>query len=264
MRPCTEDARDALNAWLDTSAAHPMPGGQDAGRTRLVRSALAFLPALDAAPIPDAMRALTCADLTFLADPAVASAQFTPGTVRFGEWEKLVTGRRFSAGLFHWEESGIPLSWLPKVPPHDWFALARSLLAARGRRPMIVPHLNPRRGPGHMTEADVHASYRLMAEALLLQPQLRGIAGASWLRSPDTHRVSPHLACINRVILENGGFETTIGPAPADCGVLSRSATRRRLYEAGEFHPTIGLTVWPRDRAVGWWRRVGALESAVA
>lgn len=258
MRSCTEDARSDLDAWLKASGASSAAGDADAGRAKLIRCALAFLPVLDAAPIPEAMRALTCADLKSLADASIAPTQFTPGTVRFGEWEKLATGRRFSAGLFHWEESGIPLRWLPNVPPRDWVALARTLFVAGGRRPMIVPHLNPRRGPGHMTEADVHASYRLMAETLLLQPRLRGIAGSSWLRSPDTHRVSPHLACINRVIVDNGGFETTIGPAPADCGVLSRSATRRRLYDAGAFRPTLGLTVWPRDAAIAWARTTAA------
>ena len=262
MQPCTEEVRSALEQWLRSAADADDPA--HAGRRQLIAAALAYLPALDAMALPDATRALTCADLKYLADPAAPAAQFTPGSVRYHEWEKLASGRRFSAGFFHWEESGIPASWLLKVPHADLAALLMMLLRMGGRRPMIVPHLNPRRGAGHMTEADVEASYRMMAEALMLQPRLRGIVGSSWLRSPDTHRVSPHLACVNRVIVENGGLETTMGPAPADCGVLSRSARRRELFDKGEFSPTLGLTVWPRDAAIAWARRVAAPQPAVA
>ena len=46
---------------------------------------------------------------------------------------------------------------------------------------------------------------------------------------------------------------TTVGRAPADCGVFARGETRKRLYDTGQFTPTIGLVRWPRDRRLHWW-----------
>jgi hypothetical protein len=93
-----------------------------------------------------------------------------------------------------------------------------------------------------------------MAETLETRPDLHGFVAASWLRSPDVHRVSPHLAAVNAPILAAGGFVTTLGAAPPDCGVFERSLERARLYREGRFTPTIGLVIWPRADMLRWWR----------
>jgi hypothetical protein len=91
-----------------------------------------------------------------------------------------------------------------------------------------------------------------MARSMELQPDIKGLVASSWFRSPDTHRVSPGLAWVNTVVLENGGFVAVRGRARPDCGVFVRSPTRRRLYERGEFTPTIGLVIWPRRALLKW------------
>ena len=78
------------------------------------------------------------------------------------------------------------------------------------------------------------------------------IVASAWFRSPDTHRVSPHLSWVNRVVLDHGGFVAVHGPADPACGVFARSTTRRRLYEAGSFRPTLGLVIWPRRAMIAW------------
>ena len=65
------------------------------------------------------------------------------------------------------------------------------------------------------------------------QPEIRGLITASWLHSPDTLAVSPHLAWLNTVFLENGGHVLPLGPADLDSGVLHRSPERQQAYEAG-------------------------------
>ena len=91
-----------------------------------------------------------------------------------------------------------------------------------------------------------------MACSMELQPDIKGLVASSWFRSPDTHRVSPHLAWVNTVVVENGGFAAVRGKADPNCGVFVRSQTRRQLYERGEFTPTIGLVLWPRKAMLRW------------
>ena len=73
-------------------------------------------------------------------------------------------------------------------------------------------------------------------------------------RHTDVHSVSPHLAALNAPIVAAGGFVTTIGAAPPDCGVFERSRERGRLYREGVFRPTTGLVIWPRADMLRWWR----------
>jgi hypothetical protein len=232
-------------------------------RWLLVRKAVETLDTLAATTLPDACRILTEAEIARLVAVELSDRAIHVSRPRFREFAKIVTGRRFAAGLLHFEIDGIPRQWLldtryAELPRVWWFIAAHM----RGLRPVIVPHLTGRRPLPPITAGDVNRSYALMAQLLEQRPDVKGLAGASWLRSPDTHRVSPRLACFNRVIVENGGLEAVIGPAPADCGVLSRSETRRRMFEAGLFAPTIGLTLWPRDAMIAWARANPALVSA--
>ncbi len=184
--------------------------------------------------------------------------------IRFREFAKVVTGRRFCAGLFFWDECGLRRSWLAKVPLRNWVGFGRALIKMGGLGPMMHPHLNPRRNSPRLEEPAISLSFAVMAESIERRSDLRGLAAASWLRSPDTHRVSPHLAAINAPILAHGGFVTTIGPASPDCGVFARSGTRRRLYQDGTFTPTVGLVLWPRAEMLHWWRASAAFAPAEA
>ena len=174
--------------------------------------------------------------------------------IRFREFAKMATGRRFSAGLFHWDICGVSRSWLLKVPPRDVPGLVRALTKLRGLGPVMFPHLNPHRLPGHLAEPAISDALAAMAETLESRPDLRGLVAASWLRSPDVHRVSPHLAAVNAPIVAAGGFVTTVGTASPDCGIFERSRERARLYREGRLKPTTGLVIWPRADMLRWWR----------
>jgi hypothetical protein len=126
------------------------------------------------------------------------------------------------------------------------------LLRMKGFGPVFFSHLNWRRPEVALSELEANRSYYRMAKALELQPHIKGFGACSWFRSPGTHRVSPHLTWLSRVFLENGGLVVEAGPDDPNGGVLYRSTTRRRLFEHGEFRPTKGLAMWPREAMIAW------------
>ena len=224
-------------------------------RWLLAHTAVTMLSAARQPLLGQATLERTCADIARLLDDTWASGETLRVTgIRFREFAKMATGRRFSAGLFHWDICGVSRSWLLKVPPRDVPGLLCALAKLRGFGPAIFPHLNPHRQPGHLAEPAISGALAAMAETLELRPDLRGLVAASWLRSPDVHRISPHLAAVNAPILAAGGFVTTLGAAPPDCGVFERSRERVRLFREGRFTPTIGLVIWPRADMLRWWR----------
>lgn len=223
-------------------------------RCLLIRAALVSLATLPAVPVCEPVKVMFCEQVqswTRLADDEKPG--FRLGTSRFVDMSLIASLRRFPAGQFDWVRGGLPLSYLLSVTPR---ALPRALFVAvtklRGRAPVFFTHNGYRRFGQHLSETEANHSYYLMARSMALQPDIKGLVASSWFRSPDTHRVSPHLAWVNTVVVENGGFAAARGPADVNCGVFVRSRTRRRLYERGEFTPTLGLVLWPRQAMLRW------------
>jgi hypothetical protein len=232
-------------------------GNLPADRRALLDAAIANAPQLPNLPVPESVKALIAEELSFmaLADADTFRAHCARGD-RYERLRRIATLQRFPAGQFEWEVSGISrrdvvgvgLRALPRVL---WF-IARQL---GGLGPVFFSHLNPRRPHRSLLELEANRSYYRMARALELQPHVRGFGACSWFRSPATHRVSPHLAWLSAVVVDNGGLVVESGPERADSGVLARSSTRRALYETGRFKPTRGLVIWPRDAMIAWARR---------
>jgi hypothetical protein len=219
----------------------------------LTSSALVALDELPSVPVGERVKALLCDEFRAFACVGVSERSDLLSGPRFPSLCRLATLRRFPAGQFHWEVSGIPRTYLLRVAPR---ALPRTLtfVAARmgGLSPVFYSHLNPRRPDRSLSERESNRSYFQMAKALELQAEVKGFAACAWFRSPDTAVVSPHLAWVNRVFLENGGFVVRAGRADPEGGVFHRSVTRRRLYEMGAFTPTNGLALWPRRAMIAW------------
>lgn len=269
LHAVTDDPGSAARI-VDLVRAARTRGGMATGsvaieRWLLVQQGVHALDALDRGHFGDGARRLTAAEIASLAqdDASTQKALAAPGP-RFREFARIVTGRRWSAGVFHWEDGGIRRSWLAKVPPRDWIGLARALARMGGFDRMMFMHLNGRRASPHLDELSLNRCYAVLAETLERRADLRGIAAASWIRSPDTHRVSPRLAAVNAPVRAGGGFVTTVGRAPLDCGVFARSDTRRAAYDGGSFVPTIGLVLWPREDLLRWWRAHPELAQASA
>lgn len=248
----SQEAIRSLVARLAAAGLDPTSAAVE--RCLLMRTAIASLPTLPAIPVCESVKVMFCEEVqswTRLA--AGEKGGFGVGTSRFVDMSLLASLRRFPAGQFDWVRGGLPLSYLLSVRPR---ALPRALYVAavqlRGRAPMFFTHYGYRRLGQGLSEPEANRSYYRMACSMALQPDIKGLVASSWFRSPDTHRVSPHLAWVNTVVIENGGFAAVRGPADVNCGVFVRSETRRRLFERGEFTPTIGLVLWPRKAMLRW------------
>lgn len=232
------------------------PRGTDLERYLILRCALDSLSRLPDEPLAADVKRLLCKEYVRLAQPRSKDArELTPAPGAFVAVCKMATLRRFPAGQFDWEVSGIPRSWFLRLRGFDIVRLTSYVwLRLGGRGPIFFRHMGMRR-PLMLTEAAADESYLRMADSLRLQPHVRGFVACSWLCSPDTHRASPHLSWLNRTPCDNGGVVVRVGPAAPRSGVLARSPERRQLYESGDFKPTLGLVAWDRRSMLAWAER---------
>ena len=227
----------AFERWLIVQAAHDSVGR------------------LASLPVDERVQDLFCQNFcAYAAAPGKLPEPFDLARASFVSSSRLATLSRFPAGQLDWEVSGIPRSWLSKVSRLALPRLAWTILTElRGFRPVFFSHLNPnRRNQTVLLERESLRSYHRMARSMERQPAIRGLVTASWLHSPDTFVVSPHLAWLNTVFLENGGYVLPLGLARPGCGALYRSPERQRAFDAGIYRPTQALVIWPRAAMLAW------------
>lgn len=240
----------------DLAADTPAWSAGSFERLLILREQQKALPRLASLPVSDDVKRLFCEEFQYVASPP-GSAVFDVSRGSFVALCEVATLRRFPAGQMHWNLSGLPRSWVLQVKGRERLTLLAWIAAKlHGFRPVFFPHLNPNRANRWMlTEQESNRSYYRMAQSLAHQPDVKGLVASSWLHSPDTFAASPHLAWMNRTFVENGGLVVLMGPADPDCGVLSRSPERKKLYDAGLFKPTTGLVIWPRREMLEWAER---------
>ena len=227
-------------------------------RYLLLRSAESALPLVGALPVSDAVKSLIYREFEFFATPGRGfEPLFDPTKYSFSAMAKIATLRRFPAGQLDWEVSGLPRSWLLKVPRKRVPELLSFVLREmKGFSPGLFTHV-ARHRPGRLVflEKEIKRSYYRIIRSMELQPAIKGILSSSWFYSPEIGRVSPHLDWMPRFFEENGGWVSTMGPAPYNSGVFSRSPERMQSFKNKEFTPTLGLVLWPRRAALDWARR---------
>jgi len=233
-------------------------------RKLLLDEALAALPHLAALPVDDTVRQLFCKEILLMAEPPEETLpKFSMDVYTFVAMAKIVLLDRFPAGHYHWEVSGFPRSWLSKIPARLLPSTLRFLLfGSRGFSPWFISHMRGT-GPGtpFLVESEFQKSFFRMALALKQQPHIRAISAQSWLHSPETHRVSPHLAFLNKIFVEAGGIVTDLGPANPDDGFATGNKQRAELYRRGEYKPTVGLAACTRRQAIEWAEKHPEIES---
>jgi hypothetical protein len=172
----------------------------------------------------------------------------------FASMCQLATLERFPAGQLDWVVSGVPRSWLLRVPGRLLPRLLRVIAYELGGfAPAFFSHLDPHRpNQGLLLERESLRSYHRMARSMALQPGIKGLVTASWFHSPDTFAVSPHLAWVNEVFHDRGGHVFPLGRIDPSCGVLHRSPERQQAYDNGTFTPTEALVIWPRTAMLAW------------
>jgi hypothetical protein len=240
-------------AAIRDAIAHPvaeLPRGSFE-RFVLAHAVLRSAEKLESATVAPAVKRLAWSGLQRFADDRTA---LDLSDNRFVALCKIATVRRFPAGQFDWEPSGLPRSWVGRIRPLPALVRVLSMVTLEWRafRPAFFIHLAVTYPVRALLEREALKSYYRMARSMALQPDVHGVIASSWLHSPDTFAISPHLAWLNKVFAENGALIATMGPAEPDCGVLAQSVERQRAFAEGRFKPTLGLIVWPRRNVLAW------------
>jgi hypothetical protein len=244
-------AQAAIAAARDTN--HPTDFGPE--RVLLLDAALRSLDQLPHARLDPSTQALLGDQYELFADPGLEWIhRFDPASYSYRVYAGMSLLERFPAGRMDWEVTGVPRSWLWKIPRRDLPRVLGTIVAElRGFKPVAFAHLGYQQTPSvTFEESDVRASYVRMARCLALRPELKAIISESWFYSKETHRVSPHLSWTTRLFEENGGILSDLGKSPEGAGFLANSRQRRKLYESGDYKPTQGLIIWPRRAVLEW------------
>ena len=127
------------------------------------------------------------------------------------------------------------------------------LFVVRGNRPFYVTHTHMSLVRG-FTSHEREACHARIAEMLESDTEMKGVFASGWLYDPALEKVSPRLAYLRKHPQDNGAWVFRVGE-DIDSGALSKSATRRKLFEEGKYVPTAYLVVWPRKKIIDWARR---------
>ena len=248
-----EDAKLAIAK----SGGPELPAAFVAERVILLCAALRSLDRLHTARLDAYTQELLCRQYEFFADPGEEwLGRFNSSEYSYKAYAGMCILDRFPAGRLDWEISGFPRSWLAKIPKRDLARVMKCLLAEMGGfHPVAFAHVAFTQARPSFLEADVRLSYLRMVRCLALRPEIKAILSVSWIYSQETHRVSPHLARTTRLFEENGGVLTDLGKSAIGSGFLVGSQQRRLLYESGEYSPTDGVILWPRQAALNWLAR---------
>jgi hypothetical protein len=134
-----------------------------------------------------------------------------------------------------------PLSVLPR-------AAAFFGLRSHGFKPFLEHHVHlPMRG--NFSPEGRERFYVLTAQLLRWKPDAKGLMAGSWYFDPVVERISPRLAYLRQVPARHGALflRGDFAPNPNTIGsALSKSQTRRQLYEQGAYMPTSYYMVWAR------------------
>lgn len=234
------------------------PGAFLFERRLLVEASLAALDRLDGLPVPASVKVCICREFEFFAEPPSDQlSHFDPLLYPARAYAAIAILERFPAGQLSWERDGLPRSWLLRARLRDAPGFLRAAaLGLKGFRPAFCTHVTVRRGRiPVLFERACKMSFWRIAQALRIQPSIRGIVTSSWLYDPQTCGVSPHLAWMRNLFLENGGALADIGAAPPGSGFLEGNARRRQLFIAGGYTPREYAAVWPRSAVIDWAAR---------
>jgi hypothetical protein len=105
--------------------------------------------------------------------------------------------------------------------------------------------------------AGFDAFYIRVAELLKLNPDVRGLFVSSWFVDPVLEVISPHLAYLRTRPMQHGAKLFVVGPDDSG-SAISKSATRRKLYEEGKYKPMACTLVWLRQQLIAWADRLAA------
>ncbi len=128
-----------------------------------------------------------------------------------------------------------------------------------GLGPLVRIHVDPR-NLSEFNEAGRNQCYAHIAQLMMAMPEIRGMIGTSWFYDPQLQAISPRLAYLAGVPLQNGALLRIDGAGEIHTQrATARSPTRRRLVEEGKYKPVCSTLIWPRKKMIKWAREQGYL-----
>lgn len=122
----------------------------------------------------------------------------------------------------------------------------------RGFAPLYEIHTYTR-SLHQFTQAGWLECYRLIAQIMAKEPHVKGVFGASWFYDPQLEHVSPRLAYLRTDPIRGGAtfvrVRTTEQTIPL---ALSKSASRKQMFDEGKYVPEQHLMIWPRRELLHW------------
>lgn len=224
----------------------------------LLQAILAVAPRLATLPVDPAVKRLY---LQLAAEIAHPPAHLAPmldcNRWEFCEVSQILTLRRFPAGQHNWVVGAAGRSALFRfrfrLRLREYPRLLREVYQGfGGMTPVASIHLTNWRGkPDIVLKSESCRSLYRIAKSMELQPRIRGIQGISWLHSKDVATVSPHLAWMRDLFVDNGAFSAELEPADPKMYLVG-SAKRRQLHDAQKFSPRLTMVLWRRADVLGW------------
>ncbi len=125
----------------------------------------------------------------------------------------------------------------------------------RGIKPLYIGHLDTN-DPDLLAELNLEGlkkSYIRIADMLKIHKDVKGYFGTSWLLDPQLDRINLRHRDNRELVTKNGGKLYYKGPSKSALkNSLSKSSTRRKLYEEGKYIPADYVIVWPRQKLIRW------------
>lgn len=185
--------------------------------------------------------------VTSLEDEAAYEDDFYAKDARFVLGQSVPAGAQF---VDLYSRLG-PKLVLRQIARREGLSVARRYIAAKGNRPWLQIHTDPR-DTKDFNEEGWDRCYVRIADLLERDPSMAGVLGTTWFYDPALLTISPRLAYLQKPV-EHGAFRLWIGSSPLDVERAgATSPTRKAMIEAGTYKPTSFIIAWPREALLKW------------
>jgi len=181
----------------------------------------------------------------------------TPGDFVF-EWSNdrfvkdvsICCGRMYPVGPGLLEVSGVPRALLYKKGPIQFCSfLLMILFGMKGVRPVLENHTHLANVKKFNPDGWLGA-YHIVSDILRMNRDIKGFMRSSWFIDPTITDISPRLAYLREIPVTNGAKIFYMSDEGEKSGSFSRSLTRKKLFDDGEYIPKTYYLLWPRDKLI--------------
>jgi hypothetical protein len=151
-------------------------------------------------------------------------------------------------------DSGFARSLMFRADLDQAIRMVKLLLKTSGNRHWYQLHFHLSEREDFNPEGWEACCLRL-AEMLDLNPNIGGIWGGTWYYDPALETISPRLAYQRKLPQQNGAM-LFYSNVDINGGALSKSETRKKAYDAGNYLPKAYVLVWPRREMLAWARSI--------